>query len=115
MSTQDSEQAQDFAVVLMAVGGGRLHARLSEQLAAVSAAVVETGKKGTVTLKLTVAPLPRADPNTLVVTGSSASNVPEPDESSPTSIFFADDGGNLSRTDPRQMTLPFRDSAKEQA
>jgi hypothetical protein len=32
-----------------------------------------------------------------------------PEEDSPTSIFFADEDGNLTRNDPRQPTLPFRE------
>lgn len=102
--------------MLLDIGGGRLHARLSEQLADLSAAVTETGKKGSLVLKIEVKPLPKADQNTLVVTGSSGAKVPEPDDASPTSVFFADDAGNLSRNDPRQMQLPLRvDSPKGNA
>jgi hypothetical protein len=108
VSTEDNDP-REFASVLLEIGKGRLHARLSEQLAEICAAVTETGKKGQLVLKIEVKPLPKADKNTLVVTGSSAAKAPESDDASPTSVFFADDAGNLTRNDPRQMTLPFRE------
>jgi len=109
----EKDQPRDFAVTLLEIGGGRLHTRLSEQLAEITKAVSETGKKGVLTLKIEVKPLPKADSKTLVVTGSSASKAPEPDDASPTSVFFADDDGSLSRSDPRQLQLPLRMPAKE--
>lgn len=105
MSTQDDEQVRPFAAVLAEIGGGKLHARLSAQLAELSAAVAETGRKGQITITIKVAPLPRADHNTLVVTGGSSAKVPEGDDASPTSVFFAGPGG-LVRDDPRQQQLP---------
>lgn len=109
----EKEQPRDFAATLLEIGGGRLHTRLSEQLADVTRAVAETGKKGVLTLKIEVKPLPKADSKTLVVTGSSAAKAPEPDDASPTSVFFADDDGSLSRSDPRQLQLPLRMPTKE--
>jgi len=109
----DKEQPRDFAAALLEIGSGRLHTRLSEQLAEITKAVSETGKKGVLTLKIEVKPLPKADSKTLVVTGSSTSKAPESDDCSPTSVFFADEDGNLSRSDPRQMQLPLRMPTKE--
>lgn len=107
----DQEEAvRDFAAVLLEIGGGRLHARLSDQLAEITAAVKESGKKGLLTVKIEVKPVPRAENGTLLVTGSSVAKAPETDEDSPASIFFADDTGSLSRSDPRQPQLPFRDN-----
>lgn len=105
MSTEDKE-VRPFAAILQDIGGGRLAARASAQLAELTAAVAATGKKGQITLVLKVEPLKKADQNTLVVTGSSTAKVPEADDASPTSVFFADDSGNLRRDDPRQPTLP---------
>lgn len=115
MPDQDTQDPREFASVLLEIGKGRLHTRLSEQLAEICAAVTETGKKGQLVIKIEVKPLPKADKNTLVVTGSSAAKTPESDDASPTSVFFADDAGNLTRNDPRQMTLPFREPAKDSA
>lgn len=109
MSTVDNDQddqVRPFAAVLAEIGGGKLHTRLSAQLADLTAAVATTGKKGEITLKIRVEPLKKADQNTLVVTGSSLAKVPEADDASPTSVFFADDSGNLRRDDPRQPQLP---------
>lgn len=108
MSKEDKDP-RDFASVLLDIGKGRLHARLSEQLAEIVAAVAETGKKGTLTLKIEVKPLPKADQHTHVVSGASAAKVPESDDASPTSVFFSDADGNLSRNDPRQLALPLRE------
>ncbi len=105
MSTEDKE-IRPFAAILHEIGAGRLSARASAQLAEVTAAVAATGKKGQVTIVLKVEPLKKADQNTLVVTGSSTAKVPEADDASPTSVFFADDSGNLRRDDPRQPQLP---------
>lgn len=109
MAKDKTDDPREFASVLLEIGKGTLHARLSEQLAEICAAVTETGKKGQLNIRIDVKPLPKADRNTLVVTGSSAAKTPESDEASPTSVFFADDAGNLTRNDPRQMTLPFRE------
>lgn len=104
----EKDEPREFAAVLLEIGGGRLHARLSDQIAAIVKAVTETGKKGLLTLKIEVKPLPKAANGTLVVTGTSTAKTPESDEDSPTSVFFAD-GGNLTRNDPKQPTLPFRE------
>jgi hypothetical protein len=109
---QKDSNAREFASVLLDIGGGRLHARLSDLLAEITAAVKETGKKGLLTLKIEVKPVPRADNGTLIVTGSATAKAPESDEDSPSSIFFADDDGSLSRSDPRQPTLPFREATR---
>lgn len=106
------DSVRDFAAVVLEIGGGRLHARLSDQLAEITAAVKETGKKGLLTVKIEVKPLAKADHGTLVVTGSSTAKAPEGDDDSPTSVFFADDSGNLSRNDPRQPQLPFREATR---
>lgn len=105
MSTGDQE-VRPFAAALQDIGGGRFHARLSAQLADLTAAVVATGKKGSVTCTIKVEPLKKASANTLVVTGASNAKVPEGDDASPTSVFFADAAGNLRRDDPDQQQLP---------
>lgn len=106
MPTPPDEQTRPFAAVLAEIGGGKLHARLSAQLAELTAAVADTGKKGSITLTVKVEPLKKADQHTLVVTGSSNAKVPEGDDATPTSVFFATSAGNLVRDDPRQQQLP---------
>ncbi|GAA1026872.1 hypothetical protein GCM10009557_06130 [Virgisporangium ochraceum] len=104
--TQQDQQVRPFSAVLTEIGGGKIHARLSAQLAELTAAVRDTGKKGEITIKVRVEPLKKADQNTLVVTASSTAKVPEGDDASPTSVFFADASGNLRRDDPTQPQLP---------
>lgn len=104
----DDSRVRPFALTLQEIGGGRLAARVSDQLADLTAAVVATGKKGSIVLKVEVAPVKKANANTLMVSGSSKATIPESDDAAPTSVFFATDDGNLSRDDPKQPQLPLR-------
>lgn len=99
-------EVRPFAAVLAEVRGGSAHARVSALLAEVSQAVSATGKKGKLTLVLDIAPMKNAAEGTVMVTVSSVAKIPEPDDATPTSVFYADDGGNLRRDDPKQPQLP---------
>lgn len=101
-------QVRPAAAVIQEIGAGALHARVSEQLAELTAAVTETGKKGTLTLQLVVAPIKPGNTSTLVVTGKSVLKAPEGDSETPSSVFFPDRDGNLTRDDPNQPALPLR-------
>lgn len=104
----DDGQVRPFAAILQDLAGGKVHARLTEQLAALTAAVTATGKKGTVTLTLEAKPLKAGQADTLVVTAKSVLKAPESDDVSPITVFYADDAGNLTRDNPRQPMLPLR-------
>jgi hypothetical protein len=106
VSTEDDDQVRPFAAILAEIGGGKLHARLSEQLAALTAAVADTGKKGQLTIQIKVEPFRKGGDHSLMVTGTSSAKVPEGEDASPASVFFTDNGGNLRRDDPRQAQLP---------
>lgn len=108
MSTKDKadEQLKPFAATLQEIGGGKLAARLAAQFAELNRAVTTTGQKGSITIKIEVEHMKKADANTLVVTGVSTAKVPEGDEATARSVMFADPAGNLSRDDPRQQQLP---------
>jgi hypothetical protein len=98
-----------FAQLVQEQGRGVLHDRLSEKLAEIVQAVVETGKKGSLTLKLDISL--NKDGETLTVSDSVTAKVPDHDTKP--SIFYADGNGNLSRNNPSQPELPLRDvSAK---
>lgn len=103
-----NRQVRPAAAVLQEIGAGTLHTRLSEQLADLTTAVTETGKKGTLTIQLTVAPIKAGNTSTLVVTGKSVLKAPEGDSETPSSVFFPDRDGNLTREDPNQPQLPLR-------
>lgn len=80
---------------------GALHEELSEMLAETVAAVTEHGKVGTVTLTLKIKP---AGDQMVQVFDELKCKAPEGEK--PPSIFYTDDAGNVSRTDPRQTSLP---------
>ncbi len=75
----------------------------SEQLQALVAAVQETGKKGTVTITVSVAPMKGGDNSVLITSVNVAAKLPvvEPKPA----VFYADDDGNLVRNDPNQLTF----------
>lgn len=107
--TTPDRHVRPAAAVLQEIGAGKLHTRISEQLADLTAAVTETGKKGALTIQLIVAPIKPGNTSTLVVTGKSVLKAPEGDADSPSSVFFPDASGNLTRDDPNQPTLPLRE------
>lgn len=75
-----------------------------EELHKLVAAVRDTGKKGTVTLRVTVSAL---DEDTLVTMIDVTSALPK--QQAKTAVFFADEDGNLTREDPRQTHLALRE------
>jgi hypothetical protein len=99
----DGPQVRPFAAVLTELAKGQIHADASEQLHDLVDAVQEHGKKGTLTIRIEVAPIARDDTSVLVVKGSVESRAPK---SPPSSAYFVDGTGNLSRRDPRQTELP---------
>lgn len=99
-------QRKPFAQFLQEARKGGLHTELSDELAELVHACVETGKKGTLVLTVTVVPAKDED-GTVQVTDGVKVTVPKPDARP--SVFFADDHGNLSRTNPRQPELPLRE------
>ena len=101
-------QIRPAAAIIQEIGGGSLHTRISEQLADLTAAVTDTGKKGVLTIQLTVAPVKPGNTSTLVVTGASTLKRPAGDSETPSSVFFPDRDGNLTRDDPNQPMLPLR-------
>lgn len=107
MTDQPSEdqepQVRPFAAFLQETNKGRTHSELSDRLHELIGAVVETGRKGTLTLQVTVEHTKNAADNQLSVTEQVKLALPKPDVR--TSIFFADSEGNLTRTDPDQMSF----------
>ena len=95
-----------FADFLREHRKGELHDELGERLNELVNAVQDTGKKGTVTLVLSVAPAARSD-EMVIVSDEIRLKAPEPDR--PDAVYFADHEGNLTRHNPRQPELPFRE------
>ncbi|MFD3646342.1 hypothetical protein ACFWUT_23510 [Streptomyces cyaneofuscatus] len=101
--TEERTVRRPFAAFLQEQSGGQLHDELSTRLHELIEAVRETGKAGAIALKIDVKPIAGTDGRTVTVTDTVTSKVPRTER--PKSIFFVDDTGNLSRTDPRQPVI----------
>lgn len=107
--TDDDDRDEDssaperkpFAVFLQEHKRGSLANELAEQMQEVVNAVIEHGKKGSLTLKLSIAPT--KDGMTVFVTDDVTTSVPKADRGG--TILFPDAKGNLHRSDPNQMKL----------
>jgi hypothetical protein len=95
--------ARPFMDVLREHRAGRTHDDLTEALHALNAAVAETGKGGTVTLVVKVAP--HGD-GAAMVTATVSSKLPKVQGGG--AIFFLTPENNLERQDPRQHEMPLR-------
>lgn len=100
----DDPPIREFASWLIEQARGRTHQELSEALYDLTQRVSDTGKKGKLTLTVTVEPVPKSDGKVLQVTDEIKLALPEYDR--PASIFYSDRYGNLSRSDPRQEAIP---------
>ena len=101
--TPDKEPAQirPFADFLRDQDKGRTHEELSTGLHDLVEAVKLTGKKGSLTFTVTVAPIDKGHTEQLRVTDAVVIKAPRGDRAS--SIFFTDQAGNLTRRDPNQL------------
>lgn len=99
----DDVVIRPFADVIREINAGRTHNELSEQLHELVARVRDTGKKGTLTLTISVARMKNASDKTLTVADDVRVKLPAHDRS--VGVFFADADGNLTRTDPDQLAF----------
>jgi hypothetical protein len=67
------------------------------------AAVKETGKGGTLTYAIKITPLKKTGGDVLEVQDAVKLTLPTPDRD--TALFYTDDHGNLSKSDPNQPTF----------
>ncbi|MFW8567033.1 hypothetical protein [Orrella sp. 11846] len=91
---------KSFSDVLQELRYGTLHDELSEKLQEVVNACVETGRVGSLQLNIKLKPGLGGE---LEITDQIKTTVPELAKAS--SIMWATPEGNLSRQDPRQMTI----------
>lgn len=108
MSTQKPDTlpaGADALAVISQLRRGQTAADLAEGLAELVAAVRATGKKGALTLKLTLAPHAKGDDVILTLSDDVTLKVPRAERGS--SIFYATDSNGLVRNDPRQGELRF--------
>lgn len=88
--------------ILREIRNGRVVEVASEKLAEVTRAVMETGKAGDVTLKISVKPNGKGD-NAVIVSVKLTHKTPQGDL--PDAIFFSDEDGSLLRNDPTQQRM----------
>lgn len=90
---------------------GGLANEASEQLAEVTEAARRLGKKGSLTITITVDPIKDNSAGLVNVSDEIKAKIPK--EPTPGSTFFTDERGNLSRRDPRQPEITgLRDASK---
>jgi hypothetical protein len=82
---------------------GATHAELSKAMAEVVAAVAQTNKPGTLTLKIKIKP---SGDGMVMIEDEINDKAPEPDRSA--SLYFYGDDGSLYRDDPKQGHFDLR-------
>lgn len=98
----DETVVRPFGDWLREQSAGKTHDELSEALWDLVARVRDTGKKGTVSLTVTVSTM-KGDTDVLVVSDEIKLRLPEHDRKA--SLFYPDKNGNLTRTDPNQLAF----------
>jgi hypothetical protein len=100
--------SRPFSDFLKDLANGLTVAQLTEQMAELVVAVGETGKRGTITLVLTLEPNAAG---TVRIIDEIKTKIPQAARGA--SIFYSDDAGDLLRRDPRQTEMGFRDVSAE--
>lgn len=103
MNAPPDEGPRDFGSFLLEQARGKTHDELSQALHDLTAKVIETGKKGSLILTLSVGLLDKEPSSGLIITDQIKVKLPEHDR--PASVFYPDRHGNLSRRDPNQMSF----------
>jgi hypothetical protein len=101
----DEEGVKPFAAIFQEHRNGSVHDDASKLLAEVVQACVETGKKGQLSIKVTISP--KADSDYLEVAFDVEPKTPR--HGAKPSIFYATKGGSLLRENPRQMRMGIRE------
>lgn len=96
----DTPRIRPFADFLREHGKGRTHDELGEALHTLIARVKDTGKKGSITLTVSVEPMKKDD--RLVVVGDKI-KITLPEHDRPSGVWFVGRDGNLQRDDPNQQ------------
>lgn len=95
-----------FGDVLGEVENGQLLNELTEAVYNIIAAVMETRKPGSLTLKMKFTPTGKGTVNV-----DAAFDSKEPEHDRPTTTFFVGNDFSLQRNDPSQPRLPLREVA----
>lgn len=100
--------SRPFADVVRELAGGTVYEDLTTQLGEVVTAVLDTGKVGELSLKLSIKP---NGEGSVRVLSDIKQKVPAPTRGE--TLFFATTTGSLIRNDPRQPELPLREVKAE--
>lgn len=103
--SETTKNVTPFTQTLSHLERGLLNDELSEELAKVVKAVRETGKKGSITLKLDVS-LMKGTEDTVVLNSSITGKAPQLDRAQ--TIMFSTYDGDLLRDDPKQHSLDLK-------
>lgn len=104
--TEETEPAE-FAAFLVSHLNGRVHRAVSEEMQQLLQAVSTHGKKGELVIKVLIEPSKgHVEGDPLAISLESVLKAPK--STPPAAIYFVDDDGRPSRTDPRQMSLDLR-------
>jgi hypothetical protein len=98
-ATADPPERKPFAAVLQEMRKGGLNSEAADELAALIIACVETQKKGTLTIELSVTPKGEF----VEIEDKIKPKVPR--HNTPASIFWPDENGNLSTSNPNQLSM----------
>jgi hypothetical protein len=100
---EERVQIQEFATWLLAVNEGVTHAELTDALPRLVRTTLETGKPSGLTLKIAVKPL-SGNTSQIQVVAQVEEKLPKADPAQ--TLMFADASGNLTRDNPRALTIP---------
>lgn len=100
--SDEQDTKRPFAAWLRELSKGRVHDQATDRLAELVTAIQETGKKGELTIKITVKPQPKMDGRAVLAEGAVTAKIPTADPAS--SLFFVD-GASLVRNDPEQQQI----------
>lgn len=106
--TPEVEPPPPFSQWLFAQRNGATHAELTDALAEVGRAVMETGRAGSITLKISIGKASKKGGHQMIVADDVQVKAPRP-ERDESLFFFDEETGTLSRTDPKQPQLPLRE------
>lgn len=99
-----------FSLFMVELNDGSTHAALSADFAELLRTVQNTGRAGSLTLKVKVAPATRTNSGSVdkvTITADRKLELPKPEQAS--DFFWLTDEGETSRNHPRQHDLPLRD------
>ena len=99
-----------FSLFLVELNEGSTHAALTGDLGDLLRTVQATGRAGSLTIKVKVAPATRSNSGSVdkvTITADRKLELPKPEQ--PSDFFWLTEDGETSRNHPRQQDLPLRD------